>query len=356
MQIVKYVITKEVKPMKRNNVVSLFFAFISLFIIKTESFADLEFGNIKINGKFDLAFESREFNTNPLQGKPSLINYHHFVFLTWRKKDSKFFFTSEVVERYFYEFGAKIDPISLKFGKILVPFGPDPLFHKSYGGLVGFDQKFLPVVWSEHGIDVSYTYKGKDFGLINEIYIVNAPRGDQSKVFLPNAPSSLDKFAVGDRITIGVSKIMIFLSGYFNQYRSKYNYIMGAADVSLPYGFFGTGILERFSLSAGVLRANVEGDPNKVGKYFHFADYLRLGVMLPMNLEFRFISGTKTIQNYEGLVYDKSTADENDTTSFNFALIYRREGFSTQFQYIINMEGRYERKDDLFRVMVGYEF
>ncbi|MCS7212774.1 MAG: hypothetical protein NZ927_00905 [Candidatus Calescibacterium sp.] len=318
----------------------------------------LEIKGLKINGKFDFSFELRDFKLNPFEGKAYFRNYHHFVFLTWRNKEQKFFLTAEIIERYFYEFGANIDNLSIKFGKLLVPFGPDPLFHKSYGGLTGFDQKFLPVVWSELGIDVSYTFfRTGRFIIANEVYVVNAPREDQTKVYLPNIGSSIDKFAIGDRLTLGTDKFILYLSAYWNQYKGKYNYVMGAFDVAFPYGFLGKEeIFRRLSLSAGILRSYATGDRDTVGSYFHFANYARLNIMLPLNLELRLLTGVKTIQNYRGLFYDKSTADNSDTASYNLALIYRIGLFSGQIQYIANSEFADEVEDNLFRVMFIFEF
>ena len=41
--------------------------------------------------------------------------------------------------------------VSVKAGKLLVPFGAEPLFHQSYGGHAGFDQRVLPAVWAARG-------------------------------------------------------------------------------------------------------------------------------------------------------------------------------------------------------------
>lgn len=315
----------------------------------------IELLGFHINGKFDVNFEQREFSGNPFEGKPYLTNYHHFIFISTRKK--RFFFSAEVIKQYFYEFGADFGTVSLKFGKIFVPFGADPLFHHNYGGLTGFDQKFVPFIWTEHGANVSLKILQKtDFSIINEIYGVNAPKGDPTKLFEMTAPSSPGKFAIGDRLTIGYKSLTMFLSLYWNQYAGKNDSFLSGIDISLPYGFIDHPVLKNISFLAGFVRMDVEGDPQKIGKYFNFADYLRIGIMLPWNLEFRFITGTQTYQNYEGLVYDKSTADQKDSTAFNTALIYRRNGFLTQLQYVIRMEGKNEVKDDFVRVMIRFEF
>ncbi|GBD03238.1 hypothetical protein HRbin19_00519 [bacterium HR19] len=310
-----------------------------------------------INGKFDVSFELREFYGDPFQGKPSLTNYHKFIFISRRKAEDKFFFTAEVIERYFYEFGARFEKVEIKFGKVLVPFGADPLFHHNYGGLTGFDQKFVPFVWSEHGgVFTSHILKKPDKKLIlsNDFFLVNAPGGDPAKEFsLGKADPS--RFAVGDRVKFGYSHLIIYGSLYWTQYAKGYNFFMWGGDVSLAYGFLPYSFLKNLSLKAGFAYENVEGDPKKMGNYFHFSDYLRIDYKLPLNLTFRFLVGTKTMLNYKYPFYDKDTADQNDETAYNFALIYRRGGFFTQFQYVVKVEAK-EQKDDFARIMVGFEF
>ena len=82
-----------------------------------------EIWGIMINGIFDVALESREFHINPFDGKFSLINYHHFVFLSRRKADEKFFFSAEIIGRNFYEFGAKLGDLLLNLEKSLYHLG-----------------------------------------------------------------------------------------------------------------------------------------------------------------------------------------------------------------------------------------
>lgn len=317
----------------------------------------IEAFGLLINGKFDVSFELREFYGNPFQGKPSLTNYHHFIFISRRKAEDKFFFTAEVIERYFYEFGANFDRFALKFGKVLVPFGADPLFHHNYGGLTGFDQKFVPFVWSEHGgVFTAHILKNpeKKTILSNDLFLVNAPSGDPTKEF-SIGKGDPSKFAIGDRVRFGYSHLIVYGSVYWTQYSKNYDLFMWGGDVSLAYGFLPYSLLKNLAVKAGFAYINVEGDPVKIGNYFHFSDYLRIDYKLPLNFTFRFLVGTKTMLNYKYPFYDKSTADTNDETAYNFALVYNRNGFSLQVQYVIKVEAK-EQKDDFARIMVGFEF
>jgi len=314
-----------------------------------------EIWGIMINGIFDVALESREFHTNPFDGKFSLINYHHFVFLSRRKADEKFFFSAEIIGRNFYEFGAKLGRFTLKFGKVLIPFGADPLFHHYYGGLIGLEQKFVPFVWSEHGgVFTAKIFEDMKKRVIvsNDFFVVNAPEGDPTQVFVMSKASP-SRFAVGDRLKIGYSRVIGYLSGYFTEYAKGYPMFMWGGDLSFARGFF--PFLKNLSLKTGFAYMNVKGDPKKIGTYFNFADYLKIDYKLPLNLTFSFLVGSRTTQNYKYPFYDKSTPSKDDETAYNFALIYRRGPFSLTTRYVIKVEA-IEQKDDFLRFHFKYEF
>jgi len=322
---------------------------------KLQAPGTFEVMGIMINGIFDVALESRQFYSNPFAGKFSLVNYHYFVFLSRRKANEKFFFSADIIGRNFYEFGAKLGRFTLKVGKVLIPFGADPLFHHNYGGLSGFDQKFVPFVWSEHGGVLTAKIledMEKRFVVSNDFFVVNAPEGDPTQLFVMRTASP-SNFAVGDRLKLGYSRLVGYLSGYFTEYAKGYPMFMWGGDLSLGRGFL--PFLEKLSLKAGFAYMNVKGDPKKIGTYFNFADYLRIEYDLPLNLTFRFLVGSRTTQNYKYPFYDKATQSADDETAYNFALIYRRNGFSLTTQYVIKVEAK-EQKDDFMRILFRYEF
>lgn len=313
----------------------------------------IEFAGFFINGRFDINIESREFKTNPFGGKFSIVNYHHFLFVS--RNEKSFFVSVQIPDLWYYEFGYIINKwVSVKGGKIMVPIGADPLFHHEYGGLTGFDQRFLPFVWSEHGVNLNIRLvRRTKFLISSDIFVVNAPKGDPKKVLLPTEKSQPDKLALGGRLKIGYGKVVGFLSLYWNQYSGKYNFIMPGADLTLSYGFL--PFAKFLAVKMGFLRPYVEGDPNVIGNYYHFADYIRFDVKLPENFSFRYIAGTSTFQNYKGFFYDKETGDENDSTTHNFGLYWRKEKFTVGFQYVINLEAK-EINNDFMRVLLVYEF
>ena len=310
-----------------------------------------EIAGFLINGKIDINFESRDFNTNPLKGRFSLVNYHRFLFVS--RREGNLFLSVLIPDLWFYEFGYRVGRFQIKGGKILVPIGADPLFHHEYGGLTGFDQQFIPFVWSEHGISLNFqAVRSRLFVLSGDIFVITAPKGDPTQLFLLTQPSQADKFALGGRLKIGYGKAIAFLSFYWNQYSGRYDLIMPSADISLSYGFL--PFTPNIAVKMGFLRPYIEGAP-PIGNYYHFANYLRLDIKLPEGFLFRLLTGTKTIQNYRGLYYDRERGDENDSTTFNFALFWKKYGFTTGIQYVINFE-EIEVQNNFMRISMTYEF
>ncbi|GBD03571.1 hypothetical protein HRbin19_00863 [bacterium HR19] len=320
---------------------------------KSESMLNINYLGLIINAKFDVSLESRNFNFNPLEGKYSLVNYHHFLFISRRTTEDNFFFSAEVIERVFYEFGVRFPRFSVKFGRVLVPFGADPLFHHNYGGLTGFDQKFVPFIWSElGGVFNSHILRTEKILLSNDFYVVNGPSGDPEKIMTISAGSP-SNFAVGDRIKLGYSLLTAYASTYWVRYAPHYDLFMWGADFVGAYGFI--PFFKNLSLKLGFAYMNVVGNRQTVGNYYHYANYLRIDYKLPFNLFFRFIVGAKTFQNYSYPFYDTKTKDENDEFAFNFALMYRRGIFLSQIQYVKKLEGK-EIKDDFMRILFSVEF
>ncbi len=245
------------------------------------------------------------------------------------------------------------------FGKILIPFGSDPLIHHSYGGLTGFDQELVPFIWSEHGFNLSLRAENKDTLIINEVYIVNAPKGTPDEVLLLTFTSSPDKLALGDRLTVGYRDFIFYLSLYWNQYSGRYNSILWGVDISFsPRQFISK--LSFLSVSYGFLLADIQANPTKLGRYSHFGNYIRLAFALPSNFQLRLMSGRQLINDGtisynifpSGLLPLGSNKKALIKSILNFALMYRKKFFFSQLQYLIYLE---DKKDKL-RFMVGFEF
>ena len=251
-------------------------------------------------------------------------------------------------------------------GKILVPFGPDPLFHKSYGGLTGFDQRTLPVLWSAIGAGVRFSYAWRGLGATDEIYAVHG-------FDLPSATQTLNmqrdlaaydgaRIALGNRLALAWGPVTLWYSFYWNQMRFGRSLVMQAVDLAvwrppLP-------VLSRFALGAGFVRAQVSptdkwGQPGASlddSAYGHFADYLWVRGYLADGLYLRAMTGLATFGNLSGFTYDELRADASDGSHHSLALVFEYASLQTTLAYYWNFEKVDERPDDFFRLMVTYAF
>src|SRR5690606_32249408 len=95
--------------------------------------------HLRLNGRFDLSYERRDYKNHPFgPGRNALQTYHHFLFLSRSGAKDPFGFNIELLTQQFYEFNARFvtdnrrAKFLIKAGKILVPFGDEPLYHTSY--------------------------------------------------------------------------------------------------------------------------------------------------------------------------------------------------------------------------------
>ena len=136
---------------------------------------------LMLNGRFDLAYERRGFSGSPLADDATnvLTSYHHFLFLSRESAADPFGLSLEVLSLQFWEahFRWRPDRLPIRVlvsgGKIFVPFGADPLMHQSYGGLAGFDQKILPVIWAQEGAAAHLTWQRRALAVTDDIYVVH---------------------------------------------------------------------------------------------------------------------------------------------------------------------------------------
>src|SRR5690606_21930609 len=135
--------------------------------------------HLRLNGKFDFSYERRDYQNQPFgPGRNAFRTYHHFLFLSRSGAKDPFGLNVELMTRAFYEFNARLFRkrkrfgLLIKAGKILVPFGNEPLFHTSYGGRAGFDQEILPVIWAQPGIAVNARVDAGPVTFSNDLYVV----------------------------------------------------------------------------------------------------------------------------------------------------------------------------------------
>src|SRR5439155_14792763 len=139
----------------------------------------LPFG-LRLDGRFDLNYERRGIgrDTSFADGKSALRSYHQFLFLSRTSADDPIGFMVEVISLQFWEasFRHRFERaplvLTVRGGKLLVPFGNEPLFHQAYGGLVGFDQKILPPVWAQEGVSAGLVFQRRRLSFSGEAYAV----------------------------------------------------------------------------------------------------------------------------------------------------------------------------------------
>ncbi|HSY39091.1 MAG TPA: hypothetical protein VLA79_06165, partial [Polyangia bacterium] len=203
----------------------------------------LPFG-FMLNGRFDLNYERRQFTGNPFDSASvaALRSYHHFLFLS-REAGDPCGLTVEVLTLLFWEGHCRLPrrlgpvAVTLAAGKIVVPFGADPLFHQSYGGLAGFDQVVLPPVWSIEGVAAHAVLSRRELVLTDDLFVVRgyALAHADSVINLQSdfSPDDDTRLAVGNRIGAAWRGISAWYSAYFNPLGFGRRLFMQAIDLNI---------------------------------------------------------------------------------------------------------------------------
>ncbi len=330
----------------------------------------LPFG-FMLNGRFDLAYERRQFSGGPFETASvnALRSYHHFLFLSHDRAGDPCGLSVEVLTLQFWEAHCRIPrlPAPLRVtvagGKIVVPFGADPLYHQNYGGLGGFDQPVLPVIWAVEGAAAHLVVARREFVLTDDLFVVRGfalPKAD-SIINLQSgfSPDDAVELGWGNRLGVAWRFVSAWYSAYYNPLGFGRRLFMQAVDLTIarPRGI---PVLQHFSLGAGMLRADVSGGGPGVGgvgfDYYNFADYLQLRYYPTDWLYVQYRTGLRTINNRRGVVLDKTRLTNADASTHNFAVVGRYRGLTGGLYYFINLEKVDEIPNDLLRLIVTYEF
>jgi hypothetical protein len=326
-------------------------------------------GDLRLNGKFDLAYERVGYTDKIQDGNDSLRNYHRFIFLSYREREKPYFFTADIVDRNFYEFGARYrrgeSPwnFSARAGKVLVPFGAEPLFHNTYGGLSGFDQPVLPIIWAQHGLTVKAVYRWQGLSLSNDTYGIQGYTLSAPDAVLnlqaDLSPADNVKFGLGNRLGLSWGPIAAWYSTYFNDMSFGRRLFMQALDVSI-WRLADVPVIRDFALGAGILRADVSGGVGDLGgpgdDYYHFANYLELRYHPLAWLYLQARTGLRTFDNRRGFHTDDDRLTNRDGTAHNIGIVYKNGGYMVALHHYWNLEKVDEIDNDFLRLRVGYEF
>jgi hypothetical protein len=329
-------------------------------------------GGIRIGGLFDATYERVGMDGSLGSGQNAFRNYHHFVFISRQGDDIPIGFNAEVINQYFYELTARLwrkgsaFRLSARAGKIMVPFGPDPLFHKNYGGLSAIDQRLLPVVWSSFGASLRADALVKGFSLADDLYLVQG-FDLSARTSALNMQSDLQAYdgarvAVGDRVSLSRGPVTAWYSLYWNPMRFGRSLLMQAVDLAIWRPAWPA--VNRLALGVGLLRAHVStdstyGTPNPVpdaGAYYDFADYVWLRIYATNWLYLQARSGLMTFNNHAGFSYDAARATSADGSHHNLMLVAEYAGAQFSLGYFWNFEKVDEYANDFLRFMVMYAF
>ena len=325
-----------------------------------------------LNGRFDLNYERRQFTGNPFdsEGVNALRSYHHFLFLSRARADEPCGLSLEILALTFWEAHCRLIgrgrpvAVTLAGGKIVVPFGADPLYHQSYGGLAGFDQRILPVIWAQEGVAAHAVYQRGDLVFTDDLFAVHGYGLSHADgvLNLQNDFSPADDVHIGwgNRLGAAWLGLSAWYSAYFNPLGFDRHLFMQAVDVTI-YRQRSIPVLGHFTFGAGLLRADVAGGDaagvGGVGKdYYHFGSYFQLRYYPTDWLFLQYREGLRTFDNRRGTILDNSRLTSADGSSHNFGIVGRYHGLSAGVFYFINLEKVDEVPDDLFRVNVTYEF
>jgi mono/diheme cytochrome c family protein len=334
---------------------------------------DLPF-HLRLGGKFDFSYERRNWKNHPFrdEGKHAFQTYHHFLFLSRAGAKDPFGLNVELLTQAFYEFNvrlgrrrkdgarrSKVDyDVLFKAGKIMVPFGPEPLFHKSYGGRSGFDQEILPTIWAQPGIAASLHLRAGPVAIANDLYAVQgyALRSADAILNLQGDVSSIDDFkaAFGDRLAVSWGPLTGWYSLQLNRLGFDRLLTMQAIDLEF-YRMPDVPFVKNLVLGVGGMRADVSGGGAGLD-YYHFGSYAMVGYYPLSWLYLQYRAGLRTTDNRFGLFYDDRRRDERDRSSHNLTIMGRYKGFYGGVQLFWNLEKANEQDDDFLRVTVGYEF
>ena len=329
-------------------------------------------GGIRLGGLFDAAYERKDRGSDLASGRNDFRSYHHFVFLSRQGNDIPVGFNAELLGLYFYELTMRLSKngsrvrVSAHTGKIMVPFGPDPLFHKNYGGTSGVDQQVLPVVWSSFGAGVRASGEWGPVSIADESYLVQGfDLSARDQVLdLQRDLLAYDgaRIATGNRLALSIGPVSLWYSFYFNPMRFGRALIMQAVDLTLwrPDWY----LLHHFAVGIGAMRAHISNDesygqPGAVagaGAYFHFADYVWLRAYWRDWLYLQARSGLATFDNHAGFFYDANRATASDGSHHNLALVAEHAGAQVSLAYFWNFEKVDELANDLLRLTVTYAF
>jgi hypothetical protein len=328
--------------------------------------AGLRLGNFMLNGRFDLNYERRTFSGNPFEdgSTAALRSYHHFLFLSRESASDPFGLSVEMLTLQFWEahmrLGGGVRPwrLLLSAGKIVVPFGADPLTHQSYGGLAGFDQPILPVIWAQEGAAAHLTLSQGRLLVTDDLFAVRgyalAHADSVLNLQADFSPPEDVRIGFGNRVGVSWFCASAWYSAYGNSLGFGRWLFMQAADLTVSRPRV-VPVLGHFSAAAGLLRADVSGGGHGLD-YYHFGSYFQLRYHPTDWLYLQYRQGFRSFNNRRGTYVDDTRLGPEDGSTHNFAIVARYHGVTVGLAYFLMFEKADEIPNDFLRASVTYDF
>ncbi len=315
---------------------------------------------IHVSGRFDVVMEVENPTKEADVQEARVRNYHKFLFLKVTPTD-RITLDAEVLDLSYYELQYELaEGVSVRAGKIWVPFGATP-FHHYYGGAQGdpFDGLFLPNVWSEFGASVSGTIlNGSTLHAEADAYVIRGFEADSGAVLQFTGGGADDRFAVGGRTRLGIGeKLSIWGSVLYNRFgaESDNEVLLWGGDVLADYGLVDLPALRDLRLRAAFARAEVRDDTvvdplvNPDFWYFRYGDYAEL--------TYRGIPYVQPRLRFGSVIDFDDRITNQDSHTWDLALLSRLgRNLMLLAEYQFNLEEVNEIDNDLFRFQVVFEF
>ncbi|MBI5511946.1 MAG: hypothetical protein HY903_24580 [Deltaproteobacteria bacterium] len=163
----------------------------------------------------------------------------------------------------FYEVTWNLTPrLSLKAGKLLIPFGTNE-FHHLIGGRVDERSDFLPETWGDFGVGASYlVYDGDVLGLEATAYAVNGFEGiDRPSISVGDAADNNMSKGLGTRLKLALfGKVALTGSGYYDVWdpADEHKVVIYSVGAELRPGLVNVPVLKRARVRGEWARAEIQ--------------------------------------------------------------------------------------------------
>lgn len=316
---------------------------------------------IHISGRFDLNLEM--FNFGDGEDTDHFRNYHRFIFVK-ATPSNNLSLSAEIVDQYYYEISYRLgSKMTIKAGKIWVPFGLTP-FHHYYGGVQGdpFTGLLVPNVWAELGVGLDYPIADnpqRDWKLSGDSYVIRGFDGTPGSVLNLSEGGKDDVFAFGQRLTLRAltSKIVVAGSALYNEWgpSNDEKVLLWGTDLELNYGLFTAPILSDLAFRGAFARAEVK-DPTLVdgrfdeeGWYFKYGDFAELSYG-------RFRPSLTIKARFGSYIDFDDIVTNNDTHSFSLAAVRHAGPLTLVAHYFWVFEEADEVNNDFLRLQMILDF